>query len=164
MGTRPRIRILPKSLIEMFSTTTLKRFWNRVEKTDSCWLWTAAKNDKGYGQIRTGEIGIVYAHRMSFYLANGHWPEHQALHTCDVPACVNPEHLFNGTQADNLRDMAKKQRAGNRKFTDEQVKEIRALISTRTVTQKDIARSLGVSESLIHQMKYRITYKEVEKQ
>ena len=89
-----------------------ERFWPKVDKTDTCWLWTGAKNDKGYGQIRSpGRID--FAHRLSWTLERGDIPPGLSVcHHCDTPLCVNPDHLFLGTQQDNSRDMGQKGRAG----------------------------------------------------
>jgi len=85
------------------------RFWSKVHKTDTCWLWTAAIDKRGYGRFRADEK-VEFAHRVSFLLAHGHYPEHQALHACDVPLCVNPAHIYDGTQKENIQDSIRRNR------------------------------------------------------
>jgi hypothetical protein len=87
------------------------RFWRKVIKIEHCWEWAAYKNKKGYGQIKI-QGKVLGAHRVSWLLAVG---EIEAglcvLHTCDNPKCVRPDHLFLGTNADNVDDKYKKGRA-----------------------------------------------------
>lgn len=82
----------------------MERFWSKVNKTDGCWIWTAYRDDKGYGCF--GFRGKVWkAHRVAYELATGPIPTGaHILHSCDNPSCVNPEHLRAGTHADNMRD------------------------------------------------------------
>lgn len=69
------------------------RYWSKVEKTQGCWLWKAAKNSAGYGQFSI-RGKLYYAHRVSYELENGPIPEHLELdHLCRNRACVRPEHL-----------------------------------------------------------------------
>ena len=73
--------------------STEERFWNKVNKTDSCWLWTAAKFQCGYGAFRSGEK-VRQAHRVAYEELVGPVPTGLCLdHLCRVRACVNPEHL-----------------------------------------------------------------------
>lgn len=91
------------------------RFWEKVKKgsKDSCWLWQASTYRNGYGQFGRGgrNAGNEVASRMAWILTYGEIPKGlNVLHTCDNPLCCNPEHLWLGTQANNLEDMWKKGR------------------------------------------------------
>lgn len=90
------------------------RFWGKVHKTPACWLWTAS-TVRGYGQFtlpRTcGVQPHVSAHRYAWELTNGPITDNlSVLHRCDTPLCCNPNHLFLGTQAENLEDARAKGR------------------------------------------------------
>lgn len=99
-----------------------ERFWRKVQKTDSCWLWIGSRNQKGYGQFSI-EGRLHHAHRIAFQLFGGHIPEgFFVLHSCDNPSCVNPRHLRAGTAKENTRDCILKGRdRKRRKLTDDQV-------------------------------------------
>jgi len=93
-----------------------ERFWSRVDKSDDCWEWTRGKFTSGYGSVYF-KGKRVQTHRVSWVLTFGEIPEHDSyhgmcvLHKCDNPGCVNPDHLFLGTQQDNITDMIHKHRA-----------------------------------------------------
>jgi hypothetical protein len=98
------------------------RFWAKVDKRgpDDCWEWTGAAIAKGYGKISRGPRGggQLAAHRVSWILAKSEIPDGQmVLHRCDNRLCVNPSHLFLGTNTDNMRDMVSKGRNWQAKVT-----------------------------------------------
>ena len=89
-----------------------RRFAEKVERRPSgCWEWTGARQTGGYGVLGVGSSKLVRAHRFAWELHYGEVPEGlSVLHRCDNPCCVNTEHLFLGTQADNMHDMRAKGR------------------------------------------------------
>lgn len=97
------------------STPIEDRFWSKVDKTDGCWLWTGSLDTPGYGLLCKGvpRKGNIRASIYSFLLHFGPYDRRlQVCHTCDVPRCVRPDHLFLGTAHDNSIDMVRKGRHG----------------------------------------------------
>ncbi len=94
-----------------YEMTLKERVMSKVEKTESCWNWIGRTAPPGwYGVITLNGKG-VNCHRISYEVHCGEIPQGmQVLHSCDNPSCVNPSHLFLGTQADNMSDMRHKQR------------------------------------------------------
>lgn len=129
-------------------------FWRRVHKTDSCWLWTGSKDRHGYGtvRLRTEEgRSRTGAHRLAWFYTHGEWPDGHLCHHCDNPQCVNPGHLFVGSQADNIADavskgrVAKGDRLPQTRLTEEQVREAIDLIVAGKATLMSLAERYGVS-------------------
>lgn len=149
------------------SPACIALFSSKYQKTPTCWLWTAGKYARfGYGMVFIGrhEDGRQinsYAHRVAYVLAKGDIPAGLVVrHTCDTPACVNPDHLVLGTQGDNNRDTVKKRRHCKtrpwlRKLSDADVLFIRESpeLGSR------LAERFGVSKSCISQLRNGIRRK-----
>ena len=139
------------------------RFWARVNKTsniEECWEWTGVKNSNGYGKISINNV-YVKAHRLSWELY--HKKEIPAnllvCHSCDNPSCVNPHHLWLGTQKDNMQDAIKKGRFKfNYKLTEEDVLNIRKEYAEGKTTQIELAEKYNVTKSAIHRIIVRRTW------
>lgn len=92
--------------------TTEEKFYQYVEKTESCWNWTGFLDRYGYGKFKLNNKTFK-AHRYSYQLTYGDFNESlHVLHHCDRPCCVNPNHLFLGTNKDNVADRTAKKRHG----------------------------------------------------
>jgi hypothetical protein len=142
----------------------MDKFWSRFERGDGCWLWTAGKTRAGYGFL--GDRGKpVYAHRLSWEVHRGPIPPNtEVCHDCpggDNPACVNPDHLFLGSHADNLADMGAKGRRDTSglgphpgeshpgaKLTEADVRAIRARVAGGE-SHYALARAFDVSRPTI---------------
>jgi len=144
------------------------RLWSRVRRTKSgCWLWTGAVNHDGYGHIRWGKE--QRAHRIAYLLEKGSIPPGMNVcHSCDTPACVNPDHLFLGTQKRNMEDCSRKGRFDDRRgsknrkaqLVEADIPGIRQRLKTGESLQA-IATSLGVSKSAIAHIKQGRTWTHV---
>jgi hypothetical protein len=100
----------PKYNKAIFADDSLnQRFWSKVQKTDGCWLWTAALDDKGYGLFKL-DRAMQKAHRVAWRMIVGSTGCFDLLHTCDNPRCVRPDHMRLGTHSENMKDCASKGR------------------------------------------------------
>lgn len=153
----------------------LHKFWKYLNKQGPvhpehgrCWVWTRCLDKDGYGQFQV--LGECKAHRVSYRLLVGEIPKGmKVLHKCDNPSCVNPAHLFLGTNDDNMKDMSNKGRAakgetnGNSKLTKADVLEIRARYKPRHKRdgRGHLAVEFGVEEYYITHIIRRKVWKHI---
>lgn len=132
------------------------RIWSWAVLTDDCWNWTGGKDPDGYGIFRVNGKSRR-AHRVAWGQIYGKIPRGlRVLHHCDNPSCINPEHLFLGTDQDNVLDAFSKGRRfgpkgekhGRSKLTDSQVLKIKRRLSSGEL-HKAIARDFGVRRQTI---------------
>ena len=136
----------------------MDRFWSKVDKSGDCWEWKAYRDKDGYGNISI-DNKTIRAHRVSWELENGKINgELQCLHKCDNPPCVNPAHLFLGTNQDNVTDKVNKGRnpQGSQsklsKLTDADVDEIRE--HGDYFTRQEIANYYGIQKAAVQKILY----------
>ena len=144
------------------------------EPNSGCWLWIGGCTPSGYGNIWVNEIKRKdHAHRVSYRMHVGPIPSGMFVcHICDVPCCVNPAHLFLGTQTDNMADMRAKGRSatgdrnGSRthpesypkgenksqaKLTNQQVLEIRAAVGA---TRRQLSEKYGIGQTYVSKVRH----------
>lgn len=147
-----------------------ERFWAKVSKAghSKCWEWLSSRDDLGYGMLWY-EGRSVRAHRFSWLLANGAIPKGMKVcHSCDNPPCVNPSHLWLGTDADNSLDSVKKGRhvrmMGSEhpmaRLDERAVRTIRRLLAVGT-KQCDLAKMFRCSQANISRIAMRQTWSHV---
>lgn len=148
-----------------------RRFWARVSKQENgCWLWTGSRTVTGYGTLKRG-YAHQYVHRISWEMAHGEPPPSDlaVCHRCDVRNCVNPAHLFLGTQADNLRDMRSKGRAASQagenhskaRLTWAEVRDIRSRAKAGEHPAA-IAKAKGITKAHVYNIIAGRIWREVE--
>jgi hypothetical protein len=156
-----------------------QNFWTRTRREGECLIWTGptikSGNNVYRGQVNRHRKKIL-AYRFAYTLSKGAIPDGlQVMHSCDVPLCVEPSHLFLGTQADNMQDMVRKGRAswqarpetrargsrhGMAKFDEENIRNIRLCLAAGIARSK-IASFHGVSHGLIGQIARRRIWRHV---
>jgi transposase len=126
------------------------RIAEKTIKENDCLVWIGCRTQAGYGLLSVNSKA-QYVHRLTWRIANGPIPEGMCIcHHCDNPPCVNVDHLFLGTQADNVADMAAKGRASriarHKKLSKDKVIRMRALFATGNYRRRELATMFGVSE------------------
>jgi len=147
----------------------LARFERKIDKSGECWLWTGATvGHMGYGHFSLGQR-LEMAHRASWTLYRGPIPDGAwVLHTCDVPRCVNPDHLYIGDAKKNAQDKKDRGREvplrgdvnGRALVTWDQVREIRRLRATTALTQDELGARFGLSRQAISRIVNNETWRE----
>ena len=150
---RPRIPLSEK----------IERNITRIPES-GCWIWMSTIEKSGYGRVCSGKKPF-YAHRVSYEQKHGPIPSGMmALHHCDVRCCVNPDHIFVGTQQNNMTDKVSKNRQargikhGNAKLTEDQVREIKS----SSETSIKLAAKFNYSSSMIRAIKNGYSWKHLE--
>jgi hypothetical protein len=128
--------------------TAVEAFWSNVQKSEGCWLWQGVIDRDGYGRMHRAEFKSILAHRTMLELLGVDTPKGMVvMHTCDVPACVNPAHLAVASQRDNVNDAVDKGRmlqgARSERLTPDEVLTIREL-DRSAGTRKEIASVTGI--------------------
>ncbi len=153
----------------MKGLTIKERFYSKfkVNEDNGCWEWVANRFPKGYGCFKLNGKSQA-AHRISYEIHTGEIQEGMVIcHKCDNPCCVNPVHLFMGTQKDNLLDRKIKGRSifgeknGRCKLKTEDINIIRRLLSKK-VDQRDIAKEFGVGQTTISRIKLNESWSHIK--
>jgi hypothetical protein len=147
--------------------TPEERFWSRVKKTDTCWLWQGKgrRGDIGYGAAYYNRRCDT-AHRVAWIITYDQEPKGLLLHSCDIPLCVNPAHLREGTQKENIRDRdergrtARGERSGNSKLTATQVLDIRRRFAAGEGVMA-LARAFGIGKTTVGHIVYRRAWRHI---
>lgn len=143
-------------------------FETKINKTNSCWNWIGRIHPNGYGIFNSRHE--TKAHRVSYLLYNGHISNNlHVLHKCDNPKCVRPDHLFLGTHQDNMTDKCMKNRTSRMlgeihpqaKITSNIVINIRQEYSMNNISQRDLAKKYGLSQTHVKDIIKKTVWKHI---
>ena len=159
--------------IPNLTTEQKELFWSRVEvpfQPSDCWEWKGGRDKGGYGKLKLA--GVWYkSHRIAYFLFDPTFDQSLLIcHQCDNPSCVNPNHLFVGTSADNMRDMKEKGRdCGNKirggslnpgaKLSEKDVIEIRSMYPG--TTQIEIAKKFGIHQATVSEIIRKVSWTQI---
>jgi hypothetical protein len=136
----------------------------KIDESTGCWEWTGCKIRGGYGLAWDGKKMKV-AHRLSYEIHRGPIKNGMiACHVCDNPACINPDHLFLGSQAENIADMITKGRlvSGSDRYNSKLTEaDVRAILGAKGITQQRLADQYGVNRSLISNIRCGRAWKQL---
>ena len=142
-----------------------------IIQKDGCWICSVGGQAKRYGGIRIdGTRKAISNHRASWLIHKGPIPKGQCvLHICDTPRCINPDHLFLGSHADNVADRVAKGRNSDQKgekgarayLTEQQVLEIRALWAAGCYSRREIGDMCGTTDGNVKNIVHRYTWKHI---
>jgi hypothetical protein len=149
-----------------FETRIINLFWSWVEKTDGCWIWTGFRDHNNRGSFVPGSqrqgVPKWQTHRFAWFITFGVIPIGlSVLHKCDNPPCCRPDHLFIGTQKDNMQDALKKGRTlrGDNcpwaKLTAEQVILMRRRYRSEYISYTDLAKDFGIHPTTVGEIMRR---------
>ena len=165
-GARMKPNTIDFGLVQHLKKAAKERFFNSFipEPNSGCWLWLGGSSSDGRGSIKVNKKQWK-AHRYSWFLHYGAIPDRLFVcHHCDTPCCVNPKHLFLGTHQDNMNDQKAKGRSSfgannpNAIITDDIAQKIKA----DTRYQREIAKTFGISRSLVSNIKCGISWRHVK--
>ena len=136
----------------------MERFWDKVDKSNNCWEWTAATQNKGYGVFSYKGNNRALAHRVVMQLEGHDVKGLFVLHKCDNRLCVRPDHLYLGDAKDNMQDAIDRDRVchgedhPDSKLSDDEVAELRQKYEDTDVLQKELAEEYGVTQSNVSRL------------
>ena len=142
-----------------------ERIWPRVTKGEGCWFWEGSRDPEGYGQVKIKQLANrpLRVHRLVYELLNGLLlPGMRVCHSCDIPPCMRPDHLWPGTGWENTRDAQVKGRVRmvvhtlkqprQRRMTDELIEQLQRMYATGSWSCCGLAREMGVRPRYVQQV------------
>lgn len=156
-------------LLSLLNDSDKSRYWRYVQKRESCWTWEGYKDQDGYGifvKSDKGKQSRIRTHRLAYWLSRGILPPDKVVcHTCDIPACCNPEHLFVATHRENQLDkfgknrQAKGESHGCAKLTEEQVLFMRRMYKEWNTSAAELSRLFNVSKNTAERIVNAVSWK-----
>ena len=140
---------------------TLSLILSRTKESNGCLIWQGTKKDSGYGTIKINQI-IYRVHRLVYFLSFGSIPKGiYVCHRCDRPECVNPDHLFLGTQKENINDCRKKGRMSvgeHRPSSKLKEADVIYIFTNKTEAKRFIARKFKITPKAVRDIKNGVTW------